>query len=90
MGSSELLSSTGLMTNSVKEAACFDRSKLLCCSYRGFPKFAVNKSILFYSRGFFFFSKGGGFWLGNSPPPYQIVLTEGARELKDQGGLVFS
>ena len=49
MGSSELLSSTGLMTNSVKEAACFDRSKLLCCSYRGFPKFAVNKSILFYS-----------------------------------------
>ena len=42
------------------------------------------------ARGFFFFSKGGGFWLGNSPPPYQIVLTEGARELKAQGSLVFS
>ena len=56
VGSSELLSSTGLMTNSVKEAACFDRSKLLCCSYRGFPKFAVNKSILFYS--ILFYKKG--------------------------------
>ena len=42
------------------------------------------------ARGFFFFSKGGGFWLGNSPPPYQIVLTEGARELKAQGSLVFT
>ena len=37
------------MTNSVTEAACFDRSKLLCCSYRGCPKLAVNKPILFYS-----------------------------------------
>ena len=50
----------------------------------------IHTIHMIVARGFFFFSKGGGFWLGNSPPPYQIVLTEGARELKAQGGLVFS